>query len=387
MLQAVLSAGYRPFFLLGAINAFASMAPWLYMLSGRLVPTQGWPPSTLHAHEMIYGTVVAAIAGFLLTAVPNWTNTVRVAGVRLGALVALWLLGRMAVALSGLIDPVLVAFVDVAFLPVLALTIGVPILRARKPRNYPVVGVLVGLAVANGAIHFGLLQSQPLVMRAGTYGGVYLVVVMMLIISGRVVPLFTTNSLRRLGVDAAATSNPLLGGAAIGSAITVMALDLIDPGSSIAGALALLTGPLLLLRQSGWQFRHVLGEPMLWILHLGHAWMSVGFVAYGVSNLWGHFFGAGAIHSFTAGAMGSLILGMMPRVTLGHSGRVIEASKATAIMFALVLVGGFIRVAGAIGVSDYYLTSLLLGGSLWSSAWLVFCLLYGKVLVSPRSEE
>ncbi|MFQ5417342.1 MAG: NnrS family protein [Myxococcota bacterium] len=383
MLRSLLSVGYRPFFLFCAVNAFAWMLRWLTLLSGDGAPTQGWPPSTLHAHEMIYGTAVAAIAGFLLTAVPNWTDTRRITGARLAGLVALWLLGRAALVLSDHLDPLFVAFVDVPFLPVLAHALARPILRSGKWHNYPVVGVLVGLAFANGAIHIGLLQSKPLMLRAGTYGAVYLVVMLMLVISGRVVPLFTRNALRRRGIDAPVVTNRIVAGAAVGSATAVLALDLLDPGDRLAAWISLLAGPLLLARQSGWQLRRVLGDPMLWILHLGHAWLALGFAAYGASSFWGHFFGAGAIHAFTAGAMGTLILGMMPRVALGHSGRAIEASMGTRVMFVLVLVGALVRVVGAIGVPAFYSTSLLAGGFLWAAAWLVFCVLYAKILVVP----
>jgi len=179
------SEGYRPFFLLAAINVCFSMIPWLLMLSGRNVPTQGWPPQSLHSHEMIYGTVVAVIAGFLLTAVPNWTSTARVSGPPLVVLVLLYMAGRGALALSGPIDPVWVAAIDGAFLPVLAVFIGWPILQSRNWRNLPVLGVLLGLMLANAAIHTGVLESSYILLRAGTYSSVYLVVVLMMIISGR----------------------------------------------------------------------------------------------------------------------------------------------------------------------------------------------------------
>lgn len=387
MLEQLFSRGYRPFFLLGAINAWASMATWLAFLSGGQIPTQGWPPATLHAHEMIYGTVVPAIAGFLLTAVPNWTDTPPIVGRRLAGLVLLWLAGRAALVLAGPVDPLAVAVVDVAFLPVLAWSVGRPIFRVGRSRNYPVVAVLVGLAVANALIHGGLARMDLGTLRVGTTGAVYLVVVMMIIISGRLVPLFTRNALRHQGVDALVSTNPGLGGAAVAAAVTAMALDLAMPASRASAWLACIAAPLLLARQSGWQLRLTTGQPMLWILHLGHAWLALGFALHAASILGGTFIGAGALHSFTAGAMGTLILGVMSRVALGHSGRPIEASRATLVVFVLVLGGAAVRVGGATTGSGLYAPALLVGGSLWSSAWVVWTGAYWRVLTGPRVDD
>lgn len=377
--------GYRPFFLLAAFNAWASMIPWLYMLSGGTVPGQGWPPQSLHAHEMIYGTVVAVIAGFLLTAVPNWTSTDRVSGALLFGLVLLHAAGRAALWLAGSLDPGWVAAIDVAFLPVLAIFVGWPIGRTRNRRNLPVVAVLLGLALANAAIHRGLLESDHVMLRAGIYFSVYLVVLLLLIISGRVVPAFTRNALRRSGVDADVSNRAILGPLSIAMACSALVFDLLLPGSIVGAGFALAAAPLLLWRQSGWQFGKTLGHPMLWILHVGHAWLAVGFACLGVSNAFGIGIGAAALHAFTAGAMGTLMLAMMPRVSLGHLGRPIEATPATVWMFGLVIVGAIIRIAGASGPIALYRPSVLLGGVLWTCAWIVFSISYSRILFEPAS--
>lgn len=372
--------GYRPFFLLAGFNAWASMAPWLYMLSGRPVPFQGWPLQALHAHEMIYGTVVAVIAGFLLTAVPNWTSTARVTAVPLAGLVSLYMMGRVALVLAGPLDPVLVASIDVAFLPVLAVFVARPILRTRNWRNLPVVAVLLGLALANASVHGGLLQSDHGMLRIGTYASVYLVVVLMIIISGRIVPAFTRNALRKIGVNAPVVNRTWVGPLAVAAACSALVFDLVLPGNIIGAGVALVAAMLLLMRQSGWQSGKTLKHPMLWILHVGHAWLAVGFGCLGVSTVFGIGIGAAALHAFTAGAMGTLILAMMPRVALGHQGRPIEATHATVWMFGLVIVGALIRIVGASGSVVLYQPSVLIGGCLWTSAWLVFTISYTKIL-------
>ena len=168
------------------------------------------------------------------------------------------------------------------------------------------------------------------------------------------------------------------------AAVSALALDLIDPASRLGAWIALGAAPLLVARQGRWQFPRTLDQPMLWILHLGHGWLALGLACHGFSVLWGEFFGAAATHAFTAGAMGTLILGMMTRVALGHSGRPIEASAGTRLMFVLVIAGALLRIAGAAGVPGLYRPGLLIGGSLWVAAWALFCILYAKILVGPR---
>ena len=382
-MRNLFSEGYRPFFLVAAFNAWAAMSTWLYMLSGRSIPTQGWPPQTLHAHEMIYGTVVAVIAGFLLTAVPNWTSTQRASGTPLVGLVLLYMAGRVALVFSGPLDPAWVAAIDVSFLPALAFFVGRPIIRKRNWRNLPVVAVLAGLALANAAIHGGLLTANYTMLRAGTYASVYLVVVLMMIISGRIVPAFTRNALRRSGVKAVVSNRAILGPLSVAVACSALIVDLIKPGSRVGALLAITAAPLLLLRQSEWQFRKTLDNPMLWILHVGHAWLAVGFGCLGLSNGFRIGIGAAALHAFTAGAMGTLILAIMPRVSLGHQGRPIEATAATVWMFALVISGAVIRIIGASGPVAFYQPSVLLGGGLWTCAWIVFSVFYSRILFEP----
>lgn len=383
MLRDFFSTGFRPFFLLAAINAWASMLPWLYTLTGGSLPNQGWPPQILHAHEMIYGTVVPVIAGFLLTAVPNWTSTSRVGGARLIGLVLLFVAGRVALVLAGPLDPSQVELVDVAFLPVLAFFVARPIVRTRNWRNLGVVAALLGLAMANAAIHHGLASGDAALLRRGSWGAVYIIVMLMLIISGRVTPLFTRNTLRARGEKVEITSHRRVGALALSIAGLAMLADWIEPRSPLAAGLGLLAFPLLLFRQSGWGCLRILKVPMLWILHLGHVWLAVGFAFLGLSNAFGIGIGAAALHAFTAGAMGTLILGMMPRVSLGHSGRPIEAGGATVAMFVCVILGAIIRVLGATGPVGGYWPSILLGGGLWTMAWILFTIGYWKVLV-PR---
>lgn len=385
MLREAFDAGFRPFFLLAAANACASMLPWLYVLGGGSVTTRGWPPQSLHAHEMIYGTVAPVIAGFLLTAVPNWTATPRVRGARLAGLCALYLAGRWSLAPGSPLGSLAAACVDVAFLPALAVFIGVPIVRTRNWRNFGVVGIVLGLGLANAVIHFGVDTGDAMVLRAGTRAAVYGIVILMSIIAGRITPAFTRNALRAEGIEATVVSRRGVGATAIAFAAVAMLLDALQPQSRTAAAFAGVAFPLLLWRQSGWAFRATRGRPMLWILHLGHAWIAFGFACLALSDGFGVGIGAAALHAFTAGAMGTLILGVMPRVSLGHSGREIAANPATVVMFACVITGAAIRIVGAGGPVAWYRPSVLVGGALWTAAWAIFLFAYARILVRPAA--
>jgi uncharacterized protein involved in response to NO len=381
----LLSAGFRAFFWLAAMNAAFSIATWLAYLSGSAIGTQGWPPQTLHAHEMIHGTVVAAIAGFLLTAVPNWCGSPSLRGARIGALLALWGIGRLALVAGDVIPRSLVALLDGAFLPVLAVALGVPIARSRKWRNFPVVGVLLALALANGAMHAGLMRSDPQLLRVGVYGSVYLAVVLMLIISGRVVPLFTRNALQRETPGIHVESNPWVGGSAIAAAILALGLDLVLPASHVSGMIALLAAGLILARQWHWKPGHTLDRPILWILHVGHAWIAIGLVCHAAATLGGALPRTAALHAFTAGAMGSMILGMMTRVSLGHTGRPIEASRTTLFAYVAVVVGALVRVFGPVWVAPTnQLSVMLLSGGAFGASYLLFAIEYAPILWKPR---
>jgi uncharacterized protein involved in response to NO len=381
----VLSAGFRAFFWLAAINAASSIATWLAYLSGMPIGTQGWPPMTLHAHEMIHGTVVAAIAGFLLTAVPNWCGSPPLRGARIGALLALWGIGRLALVAGDVIPRPLVALLDGAFLPVLAFVLGAPIARSRKWRNFPVVGVLLALALANGAMHAGLMRTDPQLLRAGVYGSVYLAVVLMLIISGRVVPLFTRNALQRKTPDISVESNSWIGGSAIAATILALGLDLVLPASHASGSVALLAAALILVRQWHWKPGHTLARPILWILHVGHAFLALGLACHAAATLGSALPRTAALHAFTAGAMGSMILGMMTRVSLGHTGRPIEASHFTVVAYVAVVTGALVRVFGPMWVApSHQLPVMLLSGCAFAAAYLIFAIEFAPILWKPR---
>jgi uncharacterized protein involved in response to NO len=388
----LLQAGFRPFFLVGTLYAAASLVVWLLIFAGVVLPWPGaWPVIYWHGHEMLFGFVATAIAGFLLTAVPNWTGTPRVAGAPLALLVAAWLLGRAA--LWGALwlpawSPLgLVAAADLLFFPALAVAVGRPILRAGKRHNYPVLGVLVLLAAANLLMHAAVLGVAPFGLRLGLHASLYLVCALLAIIAGRIVPLFTRNTLRGRGVAAAVEPSAGVERALVPvMALAVMALVLL-PASLATGVLCLACGGLLVLRQLRWQPQRTLGVPILWVLHVGHAWLAFGFLCLG-ANVFSPLLPAStAMHALSAGAIGTMIVGVMTRVSLGHSGREIRATPLIVAAYALVIIGGAIRVLGPLLIPDAYRTTVLWAGTTWSAGYLLAAIACWPVLTQPRVDE
>ena len=388
----VLQAGFRPFFLLGTLYAAAALAVWLLIFAGVVLPRPGpWPVIYWHGHEMLFGFVTTAIAGFLLTAVPNWTGTPRVAGRPLALLVAAWLLGRSALWgalwLPAWSPSWLVAAADLLFLPALAVAVGRPILRAGKRQNYPVLGVLVLLTAANLLMHAAVLGVVPFGVRLGLHASLYLVCALLAIIAGRIVPLFTRNTLRGSGVAVEVESSAWVERALVpvtGFAVVALVLR---PASLAAGVACLACGALLVLRQVRWQPQRTLGVPILWVLHVGHAWLAFGFLCLG-ANVFSPLLPAStALNALSAGALGTMIVGVMTRVSLGHSGREIRATPLVVAAYALVIVGGAIRVLGPLLFPDAYRTTVLWAGTIWSSGYILAAIACWPVLTRPRVDE
>ncbi len=378
------SVGFRVFFWLGAVNAVASLATWLGFLSGLAIGTQGWPPHSLHAHEMLHGTVVPAIAGFLLTAVPNWCATTPLRGAPLAGLAALWLIGRVGLASADFLPRGFVALLDVAFLPALAVVVGIPIVRSRKARNIAVLLVLLALAAGNALMHVALMQSNVSLLRAGLYASVYLAVFLILIIGGRVVPLFTRNALRREGLDIDVESNRQVGALALAATGLALVLDLVAPGATAGGIVALAAALLLAARQAFWKPFQTFGLPLVWILHVGHGWIAVGLACHGAAVLAAALPPSAALHCFTAGAMGCMILGMMMRVSLGHTGRPIVASRLAILAFVAVIFSALVRVFAPLLAPHYALLSFQLSGTAFAMGYLLFAIEFTPYLWRPR---
>ena len=383
---ALLGRGFRPFFALAALQACVSVLLWLAIFAG-LAPASTWlSPSLWHAHEMIFGFVAAAAAGFLLTAAPTWTQSRAASGAPLAALAALWLAGRLAMAFAGVLPLALVALLDCAFLPALAFTVGRPIVAARQTRNYGFPAVLSALALANAGAHLDALGLAPGFASLCLHAGVDLAIVLIVVVGGRITPSFTANAFRRDGSAAVVRTRPWLDRAAIAAVVGVALANLLVPRTAASGALALLAALAVAARMSGWQTRRTLHDPLLWSLHLGYAWVAVGLAAVALADLSGLIPWSVGLHAETTGAIGTMVLAVMTRVALGHTGRPLVAPRAATAAYLLVSAAALVRTVGALLLPDPYLRVIALAALLWAAAFALYLVHYAPILVRPRSD-
>jgi uncharacterized protein involved in response to NO len=360
---AVLAAGHRPFFLAAGVWAAAGLALWVAALAGLLPLAVSW-----HGHEMLFGFAVAAIAGFLMAAVPKWTNGETILGTRLTVLFALWLIGRIAM-IEGTAP-----WLDLLFLPTFAGFILADILRARNKRNYQVPAILFGLAGLNALYHF---HDEVLALHVATY----LITALIALIGGRIVPAFSQNALRMAGDRKAACTSPAwVERSAVPSVILVVLTELFAQGTMLSAAAALLAGTILLVRMAGWRSWQTRGMPIVWILHVGYAWVPIGFLLKAASEF-AHLVPHGAaLHALTAGAIGTMILAVASRAALGHAGLPLKVSRWTVFAYVLVIAGAALRVATP------HPHALILAGALWSLGYAVFSVVYWPILTRPRAD-
>jgi uncharacterized protein involved in response to NO len=381
--MSVLARGFRPFFLLAAAQAVVFVPLWIAVLQGWLLAPAWTGPTVWHAHEMLFGFCAAAIAGFLLTSVPVWTDTVAIAGARLALLAALWLAGRLAMLAAGR-APLVTALVDFAFLPALALAIGPAIYRSGARRNYGFPLVLLALASANACVHADALGLAPGAASAALRVAVDGVALLVVVVGGRIVPSFTTNALRRTGDDTAARAPVWAERAAVPCFLLFAAADVLGPGTRESGAAAGLAAAVLAARMSGWRSLRVLGDPLLGSLHLGYAWLVVGLAGLAASDLLAVWPRSLALHALTAGAFGTMILAVMTRVALGHTGRALIAPRSATAAYVLVTLGALLRTVAAAAAPAASGLLLTLAAVLWSGAFVVFLVGFAGMLVAPR---
>jgi uncharacterized protein involved in response to NO len=378
------SLGFRPFFGLAALQACVSVPWWLAVWVG-LAPTPAWlSPSLWHAHEMIFGFVAAAAAGFLLTAAPTWTQTRPVAGAPLAVLAALWLAGRAGMALAGVLPAWAVAALDLAFLPALAFAVGRGIVAARQRRNYGFPALLSALALLNLAVHLDALGVRTGVASVALHGAVDLAIVLIVWVGGRITPAFTANALRRAGSAVELRTWAWLERATLVAVVAYAGADLVLPRTIASGSVALAAALLVGARLSGWQGARTLRDPLLASLHLGYLWVAVGLFAVALADLTGRISWSVAVHALTVGAIGTMVLAVMTRVALGHTGRPLVAPRAAVAAYLLVSAAALARTAGAVVFAADYPNVLALAGLLWASAYAVFLAHYGPILVRPR---
>lgn len=379
--SAVLGKGFRPFFLLAAVFAVAMVPLWLLILGGRVAPRSYLDPISWHAHEMLFGFVTAVLAGFLLTAVGNWTKRETAVGAPLAVLVLLWLAGRVAMLVGGGWPRGLVAGVDLAFWPALALALGRPLLAAKERRNLVMLAIVGALFLSNVAVHLAALGVwSPGSARLACRVSLDLVTLVMLIIAGRVFPMFTRNATHASDVR----SIPWLDASCVGGMALLTLVDVESAPSLVSGSLAGVVGVVAAARAVGWGMRHSFRQPLLWILHVGYGWIVLGLLLRAASGWGSPQLATLATHALTVGAIGSLTLGMMARVSLGHTGRMLAAPAPLAAVFVAINIAAVVRVVGPLLAPARYFEVLVTATAFWTVAFVVFLFVFAGVLTAPR---
>ena len=373
---ALWELGFRPFFLLASLFGAASVGLWTAQLSGWL-PSAYLHDSRWHAHEMLFGYALAVVAGFLLTAVRNWTGMPTARGTTLVALVVLWIAGRILV-LTPYANAA--ALVNIAFPLALGVAIGIPLVRSRNARNYFFVGLLVLVAAAVAALHLARLQFALPHPRAGLVLGLDVILFIMTVMGGRVIPMFTNSGVPGAG----ATRSRWVEHLSLGSVLALLIADFFAPHAAIVMGVALFAAAVHAVRLLLWRPWRTLGTPLVWILHAGYAWIVVHLILRGLAAS-GSIVDSAAIHALTVGAIGGLTIGMMSRVARGHTARPLSADRFDQAMFLLVQAAAAVRVFGGLAPAGF-MPSVQVSGLLWAVAFGLYALRYWPVLTRPRSD-
>lgn len=392
--QAFFSNGFRPFFLFASLYAVLGMAAWMiwigiHALNGEIRNlTIAMPPHYWHAHEMLYGYGVAVVAGFFLTAVPNWTKTGALQGSALGLLVVLWILGRIAMWFSGLLPNWLVALCDLAFIPALLITVIGALVHRGSKRNWIFFPILVLLFAGNGLVHGEQLGWFDDTLVKGHRLALDTIILLITILGGRVIPAFTTNTLRNAKPHKTVTTLPVSRGpiemVSMASVIGLLAANIFDAPSTWIGGMALLAAAVHAVRLSGWQSLRTLDTPILWVLHLGYLWLIIGFALIGLSELTDYMSPNTALHALTIGAVGTLTVGVMSRAGLGHTGRPIVARRIVVAAYICLSLAAVVRISVSTLPFDYYNYLLMGSGVLWMVGFCCLVWVYLPILTTPR---
>jgi len=380
----ILSAGFRPFFLAASLWAALAIPLWLIVYAGNGAMPSAMPALIWHVHEMVFGYAAAAVAGFLLTAIPNWTGRLPLQGSPLALLVALWLIGRLGVFFSAAVGAPIAALADLAFPAAFLAVVAREILAGKNWRNLPVLVALSLLLIGNALVHIEVLGIADTATLGNRIGLVTLFLLISLV-GGRIIPSFTRNWLVKNRPEIAP---PAPEGAFdfIVLAITALALAIwaVLPDAAITAWAALIAGAAAGVRLWRWRGYATAREPLLLVLHVGYFWIVLGLLLLGIDGLFGFLPSSAALHALTAGGVGTMTLAVMTRATLGHTGRPLAAGPGTNTIYLLITLAALLRVLAPLA-GEAMMTVLDLAGAAWSLAFGLFAVLYGSALARPRA--
>jgi uncharacterized protein involved in response to NO len=374
---AIFSYGFRPFFLGGAVWAALGIALWLPQYFGDMTLPTAFSPLDWHIHEMIYGYVAAAIAGFLLTAIPNWTGRLPVNGYPLAGLFALWLMGRVAIAGSAIWGAWLAAVIDVAFLLIFALVAFSEIIAGKNWRNLRVLVILGVLIAGNIAFHVETIRHG-----SADYGvriGIAALIGLITLVGGRIVPSFTHNWLMRNNPGRLPQPFSRFDAATIGVSALALICWIALPQFVVSGILLMVAGLLQAIRHLRWAGDRTLADRLVLVLHVAYAFVPIGFLLSGAAILWPAAWPMSAgIHAWTAGAVGLMTLAVMTRASLGHTGQQFVASVPTQAIYLCAFLAALARIIAAFAPSSALLYA---AASAWFLAFGGFAVLFGPPLM------
>ena len=384
-LPALFGYGFRPFFLAAGIAAVMLVPWWAGSVTLGIPLETAWPGPLWHGHEMMFGFIVAAISGFLLTAVPSWTGQRGFSGWPLVLLAGLWLGGRLLVASSAHWAALLTAAVDLAFVPALALMLLPTLLRARS-RNTPLLLALLALFAANAVFHSAVNRADEGQARDALLAAVNIVLLLVTIIGGRIVPAFTSSGLKEQEADARPLKHwPGTSALAVGAMVAVLLVDLVLPGGRAAGVCALAAAVIQAVRLLQWQGLRTFRLPIVWVLHVAYAWLPLGLALKAAALLTGAPFAAFWLHALTIGAAATMIVAVITRASLGHTGRPLRVGPPTVLAYLLLTAAGVVRTFGP-GVAVPYAVTIALTAVLWTGAFALFLGVYAPMLLTPRAD-
>ena len=378
---ALLALGFRPFYLFAAMFAIVAVPAWLVSYAGGNLAGNYLQGIAWHSHEMIFGFAAAVIAGFLLTAVRNWTGRPTPTGALLGGLATLWLLARVLM-LTGPAN--VAALIDVLFLPALGIAVAIPIWASRNVRNYKVLAVVSVLTLANAGYHLASSGSLPLEFgRVSLAAALDIISILIAIVGGRVIPAFIGNAVE----GASPRHIRSVEFVSVGALLVILVAGVVKPWIAVPHTAWLIIfvvaavgqGVRLLL----WQPFRARGNPLLWMLPVAYAWLPIS-LALRALELQSMVPAGAAIHALTIGAIASLMMAMMMRSALGHSGRPLVAGLAEVGAFVLLQLSAIVRILAALVVPGAYREAMIVSGVLWTLAFAVFLWRYWPVLTRPR---
>ena len=380
---ALFSGGFRPFFLGAAAWAATALPIWLCVYTGAVTLPSALPPVTWHVHEMVFGYALASVAGFLLTAIPNWTGRLPLRGTPLALLAALWLAGRLAVLFSGTTGTLPAAVVDLAFPLVFVAVIARELIAGRNWRNMPMLVALSLLFTGSLLVHLQALGVAP-GADLGNRLGLATILAMVALVGGRIVPSFTRNWLAKARPAGAL---PAQAGRADMAALLLTVAGLLvwvaAPSAEFTPWVELAAGTAVAFRLSRWCGLATFGEPLVFVLHLGYGWLALGLLLLGFNGLHPLLPVTAALHALTAGAIGTMTLAVMTRATLGHTGQPLAAGRGTHAIYLLVTLGAMLRLLAPLAGAQAMAVTWIAGAA-WSGAFALFAVAYGPSLVRPR---